>query len=92
MQFYPTRIGGDIRASERDEMLSWSDGRSVGLENHSQMTSAKFLGFWTPSLPLVGTKSTQPPFPRSEFGQLPPSPSLLTSFVDGPALSLARRN
>ena len=68
MQFYPTRIGGDIRASERDEMLSWSDGRSVGLENHSQMTSAKFLGFWTPSLPLVSTKSTQPPFPRSEFG------------------------
>ena len=68
LQFYPTRIGGDIRASERDEMLSWSDGRSVGLENHSQMTSAKFLGFWTPSLPLVSTKSTQPPFPRSEFG------------------------
>ena len=48
------------------------------------MTSAKFLGFWTPSLPLVSIKSTQPPFLLSEISQPPPSPSLLTSFVNGP--------
>ena len=49
------------------------------------MTSANFLGFWTP-YPLVSTKSTQPPFLMPEIGQPPPSPSLLTSFVKGPLL------
>ena len=29
---------------------------------HAHLTSAKFLRFWTPSLPLVSTKFTQPPF------------------------------
>ena len=48
------------------------------------MTSAKFSGFLTPSLPLVSTKSTQPPLLSSEIGQPPPSPSLLTSLVNGP--------
>ena len=48
------------------------------------MTSAIFCGFSTPSLPLVSTKSTQPPLLSSEIGQPPPSPSLLTSIVNGP--------
>ena len=43
------------------------------VRGHSQMTSVKFSEFWTPSLPLVSTKSTQPPFLWSEFSQpLPP--------------------
>ena len=54
MQFYPTRIGA---TSEHQSVMRCSVGRtvgrSVGLENHSQMTSAKFLGFWTPSTLLV---------------------------------------
>ena len=49
-----------------------------------QVTSARFSGFLTASLPLFSTKSTQPPFLSSEFGRPPPSPSLLTSFVNGP--------
>ena len=56
----------------------------TALRGRSQMTSAKFSGFWTPSLPLVSTKSTQPPSLSSEIGLPPPSPSLLTSFVNGP--------
>ena len=39
-------------------------------EGHFYRTGpSKFLGFWTPSLPLVSTKSTQPPFLSSEIGQ-----------------------
>ena len=48
------------------------------------MTSAKFSGFLTPSLPLVSTKYTQPPLLSSEICQSPPSPSLLTPLVNGP--------
>ena len=51
------------------------------------MTSAKFSGFLTPS-PVVSVydqsivlKSREPDF---DFGYLPSSPSLLTSFVNGP--------
>ena len=43
------------------------------------MTSARFLGFCTPSLPLVRTKSTQPLFLWSESSQLLPSLSEQTS-------------
>ena len=49
-----------------------------------QMTSAKFSGFWTPSIPLVSTKSTQPPLLWSDIGQPPPSPSEQTSYVHAP--------
>ena len=45
--------------------------------------SAKFSRFWTPSLPLVSTKFTQP---WSEFSQPPPSPSGQTSYVHAPLL------
>ena len=48
------------------------------------MTSAKFSGFLTPSLPLGITKSMQPPFIWSEFNQPPPSPSEQTSYVHVP--------
>ena len=46
--------------------------RAITIRGRSQMTSVKFLGFWTPS-PLVSTKFTQTPFLLSEFGQ-PPLP------------------
>ena len=51
----------------------------------SQMTSAKFLGFWTPS-PLVSTKSMQSPV---RIWEKTPPPSLLTSFVHGPNAAAA---
>ena len=46
-----------------------------------------FRDFWPPPPPLsafYSTKITQPPLTASEFGQPSPSPSLLTSFVNGP--------
>ena len=54
------------------------------------MTSAKFLGFLTPSPPcqhfgpIYSTKNTQPLLLHQNSGNPPPSPSLLTSFVNGP--------
>ena len=52
------------------------------------MTSAKFSGFLTPPPspcqhfgPIYSTKITQP---MSDFWYPPPSPSPLTSFVNGP--------
>ena len=42
------------------------------LWGQAQMTSTEIFGIWTPSLPLVSTKSTQPPFLWSEIGQPPP--------------------
>ena len=56
------------------------------------MTSAKFLGFLTPSPPcqhfglIYSTKITQPPLLHQYLGNPPPSPSPLTSFVNGPLL------
>ena len=51
------------------------------------MMSAKFSGFWTPSLPLVSARFMQPPFLSSEIG----SPSLLTSFMYSPLKRLHPR-
>ena len=48
------------------------------------MTSAKIWKFGPP--PLVISKSTQPPFLSSEFGQTPLI-SLLVSFMDGNAVT-----
>ena len=48
------------------------------------MTSAKIWEFGPP--PLVISKSTQPPFLSSEFGQTPLI-SLLVSFMDGNAVT-----
>ena len=52
------------------------------------MMSAKFLRFWTSPRqhfgPIYSTKITQPPLLRQNLGNPPPSPSLLTSFVNGP--------
>ena len=56
------------------------------------MTSAKFSGFLTPLPPspcqhfepTYSTKITQPPLLRQNLVNPPPSPSLLTSFVNGP--------
>ena len=58
------------------------------------MTSSEFLEFWTPSLPLVSTKSTQPSFLLSDFGQPPPPLPKQTSFVHRPNLKpeIVRRN
>ena len=66
------------------------------LRGRSQMTSAKFLGFWTPSQPchhfgpIPSTKITQPPLLRQNLINPPPSPSLLMSFVNGPMTSKMR--
>ena len=63
----------------------WSADRKW--RGYGGMHKCCLLNFWeflTPSLPLVSTKSTQTPFLSSEIGQPPPSPSLLTSFVNGP--------
>ena len=49
-----------------------ADGLGVGLSRgHVHITSAEFLGFWSPSLPHVGTR--QPPYLWSDIGQPPPS-------------------
>ena len=48
------------------------------------MTSAKFSRLWTPSLPIVSTRFTQPSFLWSEFSQPPPSPLEQTSYVHAP--------
>ena len=48
---------------------------------------SQIFGIFDPLPPLsafYSTKITQPPLTASEFGQPPPSPSLLTSFVNGP--------
>ena len=55
-----------------------------GFRGHVHVTSAKFSGFLTPSLPLVSTKSTQPPLLSSEIGQPPPSPLAQASYVPRP--------
>ena len=52
-------------SGEDEEDLEEVEGELWG---QVHMTSSNFLGFWTLSLPLVRTKSTQPPSLWSEFG------------------------
>ena len=63
-------------------------GREVKLlRGHLQMTLARFLEFLTPPRqhfePIYSTEITQPPLLHQNLGTLL-SPSLLTSFVNGP--------
>ena len=65
--------------------------RCIKVRGRSQMTSAKFSGFWTPSPPSQNLQyrdhATSLPFVR--IWQTP-SPSLLTSFVNDPLGGIAK--
>ena len=67
----------------RERSTHLNRARARESSDHSQMTSAKFSRFWTPSPPCwhFTIEITQTPFLWSEFAQ---PPSLLKSFVHGP--------